>query len=111
MYSVKKYHYKTYILPMLVFLLGCLILSVILHHSCQNNQKHMRTVTELNAEAYSERLQNDINRGITITDTLEEIVIRPDDQLHSKYPDRTRRSRYGNLSRNRKRNWQDRPDQ
>lgn len=82
MYSVKKYHCKTYILPILVFLLGCLILSVILHHSCQNHQKHMRTVTELNAEAYSERLQNDINRGITITDSLEEIVISEHGQIN-----------------------------
>lgn len=42
----------------------------------------MRTVTELNAEAYSERLQNDINRGITITDTLKEIVISEHGQIN-----------------------------
>ena len=35
----------------------------------------MRAVTELNATTYAERLQNDMNRGVAITDTLEEIVL------------------------------------
>ena len=35
----------------------------------------MRAVTELNATTYAERLKNDMNRGVAITDTLEEIVL------------------------------------
>ena len=63
------------ILPVLVFVIGCLTASVILYHSYMTNQAHERTITELNAATYAGQLQNDINRGITITDTLEEIII------------------------------------
>ena len=54
---------------------GCLIMAVILYHSYKTNQTQVRTITELNAATYVERLQNDMNRGIAITDTLEDIVI------------------------------------
>ena len=73
--SLKKKHIKMYILPILVFVFGCLILTVILYHSYKTDQKHVQTITELNAETYAERLQNDMYRGIAITGTLEEIVI------------------------------------
>lgn len=75
MHSLKKKHNKMYILPILVFLFGCLILAVILYHSYKTNQEQVQTITELNAATYTERLQNDMNRGIAITDTLEEILI------------------------------------
>lgn len=75
MHSIKKKHNKMYILPILVFLLGCLILSAILYHSYRDNQRQVRTITELNATTYADRLQNDMNRGIAITDALEEIII------------------------------------
>lgn len=75
MHSLKKKHIKMYILPILVFVFGCLILTVILYHSYKADQKQVQTITELNAETYAERLQNDMYRGIAITGTLEEIVI------------------------------------
>ncbi len=76
MNPIKKKYTKMYnILPVLVFVIGCLTASVILYHSYMTNQAHERTITELNAATYAGQLQNDINRGITITDTLEEIII------------------------------------
>ena len=75
MHLIKKRHNKIYILPILVFMFGCLIMAVILYHSYKTNQTQVRTITELNAATYAERLQNDMNRGIAITDTLEDIVI------------------------------------
>lgn len=75
MHSLKKKHIKIYILPILVFVFGCLILTVILYHSYKTDQKQVQTITELNAETYAEHLQNDMYRGIAITGTLEEIVI------------------------------------
>lgn len=72
----KKKHNIIYILlPLLVFALGCLTLAVILYNSYKTNQAQIRTITNLNATTYAERLQHDMNRGIAITDTLEEIVI------------------------------------
>lgn len=64
-----------YIIPILVFVFGSLILAVILYNSYTANQTRVRTITELNATTYTERLQNDMNRGIAITDALKEIVI------------------------------------
>ena len=71
----QKIHNKKLILPVLIFLAGCLALAAVLYHSYRTNLKHMRAVTELNATTYAERLQNDMNRGVAITDTLEEIVL------------------------------------
>ena len=75
MYRINKKHNKMYILPVFVFLFGCIILAVILYHSYRINREQVRTITELNATTYAERLQSDMNRGIAITDSLEEIVI------------------------------------
>lgn len=75
MHPIKKKHNKIFILPILVFVFGCLIMAAILYHSYKSEQAQIRTITELNAVTYTERLQNDMNRGIAITDTLEEILI------------------------------------
>lgn len=71
----RKNHNKKLMLPVLVFLVGCLVLTVVLYHSYRSNYKQVRNVTALNATTYAERLQNDMNRGVAITDTLEEIAI------------------------------------
>lgn len=70
-----KNHNKKLMLPVLIFLVGCLVLTVVLYHSYRLNYKQVRNVTALNATTYAERLQNDMNRGVAITDTLEEIAI------------------------------------
>ena len=71
----RKTHNKKLMLPVLVFLVGCMVLTVVLYHSYRSNYKQVRNVTALNATTYAERLQNDMNRGVAITDTLEEIAI------------------------------------
>ena len=71
----RKNHNKKLMLPVLTFLVGCLVLTVVLYHSYRSNYKQVRNVTALNAATYAERLQNDMNRGVAITDTLEEIAI------------------------------------
>jgi diguanylate cyclase (GGDEF)-like protein len=71
----RKNHNKKLMLPVLVFLVGCMVLTVVLYHSYRSNYKQVRNVTALNATTYAERLQNDMNRGVAITDTLEEIAI------------------------------------
>ncbi len=71
----QKIHNKKLILPVLIFLTSCLALAIVLYYSYRTNLKHMRAVTELNATTYAERLKNDMNRGVAITDTLEEIVL------------------------------------
>ena len=72
---MEKKHIKMYLLPVLVFMLGGLILSAVLCNSYRTNQTQVRTIAELNAVTYAGHLQNDMLRGITITDTLEDIII------------------------------------
>lgn len=78
----RKYK-KIWILPIAVFGFGCLILSVILYHSYDMNRKQVRTITELNAKTYAERLMSDMNRGIAITEVLEEILISENGEINN----------------------------
>lgn len=77
----RKNHNKKLMLPILIFLVGCLVLTVVLYHSYRSNYKQVRNVTALNATTYAERLQNDMNRGVAITDTLEEIAISANGEI------------------------------
>ena len=77
----RKNHNKKLMLPVLIFLVGCLVLTVVLYHSYRSNYKQVRNVTALNATTYAERLQNDMNRGVAITDTLEEIAISENGEI------------------------------
>ena len=77
----RKNHNKKLMLPVLIFLVGCLVLTVVLYHSYRSNYKQVRNVTALNATTYAERLQNDMNRGVAITDTLEEIAISANGEI------------------------------
>lgn len=62
-------------LPLMTFIVGCLILAAVLYHSYDTNREQVRTITELNASAYAERLRDDMNRGVAITDALKAIII------------------------------------
>ena len=77
----RKNHNKKLMLPVLIFLVGCLVLTIVLYHSYRSNYKQVRNVTALNATTYAERLQNDMNRGVAITDTLEEIAISANGEI------------------------------
>ena len=71
----KKRCNKKIILAVLFFIAECVILTVILNHSYNTNRNQVRTITKLNATTYAERLQDDMNRGVAITDALEAIII------------------------------------
>ncbi len=64
-----------WILPVMVLLLGDICLIHILHRIYSHNLQQMRTITELNAMTYAERMTSDLNMGISITESLQEILI------------------------------------
>ena len=64
-----------WILPVMVLLLGYICLIHILHQIYSHNLQQMRTITELNAMTYAERMTSDLNMGISITESLQEILI------------------------------------
>lgn len=63
------------LLPLLVFLIGSSILFSIIRRSDQSEQEQMRTKAELNAVSYADRMMKDLDRGITITESLKQILI------------------------------------
>lgn len=64
-----------WILPIIVFILGCTVVGFILVDAHVSNQQRVRTITELNATTYAERMRSDLNDGITITNSLQAILV------------------------------------
>lgn len=75
---LQKQYNKKWMLPLLTFVVGCLILTAFIHHSYDTNRKQVRMITELNASTYAERLRDDMNRGVAIADALKAIIISGD---------------------------------
>lgn len=77
----KKNRTKKIILPLLVFLIGISILSVISYRIIKEQEKQNRTMTSLNAMTYAERMKTDIMEGISATDTLKQILVSEDGKI------------------------------
>lgn len=61
--------------PVIIFIIGCIILGMVLILTSRANQQQVRTITELNAMTYAERMTSDLYNGIGITDSLQEILV------------------------------------
>lgn len=72
---------KKYILPLLVFLLGMGILAGIVYAIKNDQQAQSQTTAKLNAITYAGRMRTDVLKGITITDTLEQILVSEDGKI------------------------------
>lgn len=66
---------KKTIVPLIVFLVGICLLSVFTYNTNVQIQKDRRTIAKLNAVTYGQRIENDIENGIEITDTLKQVLI------------------------------------
>ena len=73
---LKKLHkYFKFILPLLVFTLSFASLCFIIHKSDTSYIEQLRTKTKLNAVSYADRMIQDLNNGINVTESLQQIVI------------------------------------
>ena len=72
---------KKTIVPLIVFLVGICLLSVFTYNTNVQIQKDRRTIAKLNAVTYGQRIENDIENGIEITDTLKQVLINGNDQI------------------------------
>ncbi len=72
--KLKALKYKL-IIPLLVFLIGTGVLCSIVYKISYTNQEQVRDKTSLNAVSYADRMITDLNNGITITKSLEQILI------------------------------------
>lgn len=72
---------KKTIVPLIVFLVGICLLSVFTYNTNVQIQKDRRTIAKLNAVTYGQRIENDIENGIEITDTLKQLLINGNGQI------------------------------
>lgn len=72
---------KKTIVPLIVFLVGICLLSVFIYNTNVQIQKDRRTIAKLNVETYGQRMENDIENGIEITDTLKQVLINGNGQI------------------------------
>lgn len=72
---------KKTIVPLIVFLVGICLLSVFTYNTNVQIQKDRRTIAKLNAVTYGQRIENDIEDGIEITDTLKQVLINGNGQI------------------------------
>lgn len=70
-----------WLLPFLIFLISTGILYVIVHNVNLADYEQIRTKTELNAVTYADRMITDLNGGINITNSLEQILISENGEI------------------------------
>ena len=69
---------KKTLVPLIVFLLGMCLVSLIVYKTDAFEKEQKHTTAQLNAATYGERIKNEIVNGTEITDTLEQILISDD---------------------------------
>lgn len=79
--SKKKILKLKWISSVSVFIVGCIILCFVLVGLNQKNQKQLHTVARLNAMTYAERMLSDLNEGISVTESLQEILVSNDGRI------------------------------
>ena len=70
-----KFSHTKWLLPLWVLLIGSIFLYMIAHAVQQSDSRHIRTLAELNAVTYGDSMIADLNAGINISDTLEQLLI------------------------------------
>lgn len=80
--SAKELRIKI-LIPISIFILSCCILAGVMYISTSSYNSHVHMTTELNAITYSERLIENVTHGMDITDSLEQVVISDDGDVHN----------------------------
>ena len=78
MNQVKK---KT-LVPLIIFLLGICLVGLIVYRTDTHEKNQRHILAQLNATTYGDRIKNEIADGIGITDTLEQILISENGEIH-----------------------------
>lgn len=66
---------KKTLVPLLVFLMGICLVSLVVYKTDTHEKEQSRTTAQLNATTYGERIKNEIINGIEITDVLKQLLI------------------------------------
>ena len=73
---------KKTLVPLIIFLLDICLVSLIVYRTDIHEKKQRHTMAQLNATTYGERIKNEITDGIEITDTLKQILISENGEIH-----------------------------
>ena len=73
---------KKTLVPLIIFLLDICLVGLIVYKTDTHEKNQRHILAQLNATTYGERIKNEIADGIGITDTLEQILISENGEIH-----------------------------
>ena len=73
---------KQTLVPLITFLLGICLVSLIVYKTDTHEKEQRHITAQLNVTTYGEQIKNEIINGIEITDTLKQILISEDGEIH-----------------------------
>ena len=73
---------KQTLVPLITFLLGICLVSLIVYKTDTHEKEQRHITAQLNVANYGERIKNEITNGIEITDTLKQILISENGEIH-----------------------------
>lgn len=73
---------KQTLVPLITFLLGICLVSLIVYKTDTHEKEQRHITAQLNVATYGEQIKNEITNGIEITDTLKQILISEDGEIH-----------------------------
>ena len=73
---------KKTIVPLIVFLLGICLVGLIVYKTDSHETDQQHITAQLNATTYGERIKNEISNGIAVTDTLKQVLVSEDGNIH-----------------------------
>lgn len=73
---------KKTVVPMIVFLVGICLMGLFTYHTNSQIQNNQRTLALMNAKTYGQQIEDDLENGVGITNSLEQILINSDGQVH-----------------------------
>ena len=73
---------KKTIVPLTVFLVGICLLGLFTYNTNSQIQNSQRTLALMNAKTYGQQIEDDLEAGVQITNSLEQILMNSDGQVH-----------------------------
>ena len=73
---------KKTLVPLIIFLLGICLVGLIVYKTDTHEKEQRHITAQLNAATYGERIKNEITNGIEITNTLKQILISENGEIH-----------------------------
>lgn len=68
--------------PLTVFLVGICLLGLFTYNTNVQIQNNQRTLVLMNAKTYGQQIEEDLESGIGLTNSLEQVLINSDGQIH-----------------------------